>query len=654
MAATVTVDFNANLTRFTNSVDRLTNDLSKFQTNSDRIAGNVSKAFSRSFTEINSAFSLLGSGLDKLSQMASGIMSFVGDATKAQDEMGKMAQKAGIGVEALSGLSYAAKLAGADTQTLVASSKKLSENILESARAASGSSTMFSSLGIAVKDSGGKLRETDQIMLDVAGKFAGMKDGADKSRMAVQLFGKSGLEMIPFLNQGKDGIQALTKEAEKLGLVISKDAAAASERFNDNLDRLSMAGEGLKRSIGNNALPVLNFFVQSLTDAGTQGNSLSTSIKEFTSQKNLERWAENGAQVLAFMADAAKGVAVVFQDLGGAIGAGAAAIVQVLKGNFEGAAEINRQWQEDSLKLYDYTSFSEKVTGFFAAYREESAKTKEAVKSDVVAGRVFTAEELKKQDDLRKKYGEAEQIRILGAFEVRKQKLEESARDEIALLDANSRDYASLKYAIEQKLAADIMALQNATAVNGAAGNAAVLASTAVSAQQRVGIETTAAAQVAAVWSQANAAKAGQTGGEIMNRGTPGEFVSNWDASGKYVGDLGKTVSGIGALGNSYSSSGRKLSMHEEISMLNGFARFADGGSFMVGGSGGTDSQLVQFMATPNERVTVSTPGQQAAGGATTINVNVSGGNPQSIIAAIRQALRTEPGMFSTGMARAG
>lgn len=38
---------------------------------------------------------------------------------------------------------------------------------------------------------------------------------------------------------------------------------------------------------------------------------------------------------------------------------------------------------------------------------------------------------------------------------------------------------------------------------------------------------------------------------------------------------------------------------------------FADGGSFIVGGSGGTDSQLVQFMASPNERVTIETPSQR-------------------------------------------
>jgi hypothetical protein len=40
------------------------------------------------------------------------------------------------------------------------------------------------------------------------------------------------------------------------------------------------------------------------------------------------------------------------------------------------------------------------------------------------------------------------------------------------------------------------------------------------------------------------------------------------------------------------------------------YGRFADGGDFDVAGAGGTDSQLVQFMATPGERVSVRTPQQ--------------------------------------------
>jgi lambda family phage tail tape measure protein len=54
---------------------------------------------------------------------------------------------------------------------------------------------------------------------------------------------------------------------------------------------------------------------------------------------------------------------------------------------------------------------------------------------------------------------------------------------------------------------------------------------------------------------------------------------------------------------------------------------FASGGSFTVGGSGGTDSKLVAFKATPGEMVDVRTPGQAAQGGGqTVVNVINNGG----------------------------
>ncbi|MBI3528219.1 MAG: phage tail length tape measure family protein [Betaproteobacteria bacterium] len=61
---------------------------------------------------------------------------------------------------------------------------------------------------------------------------------------------------------------------------------------------------------------------------------------------------------------------------------------------------------------------------------------------------------------------------------------------------------------------------------------------------------------------------------------------------------------------------------------------FATGGSFMVGGSGSTDSQPVHFMATPGERVTIQTPGQQSrapAGGGDTYYIDASGADPGAI-----------------------
>jgi len=93
-----------------------------------------------------------------------------------------------------------------------------------------------------------------------------------------------------------------------------------------------------------------------------------------------------------------------------------------------------------------------------------------------------------------------------------------------------------------------------------------------------------------------------------------------------------------------------------------GLPGFATGGSFTVGGSGGTDSQFVPIMATPGERVTVETPAQQRqsdrGGGGSSVNVSTqfdSQGLADVVTTAIRgpdgqqaiaQAITMNPRMF--------
>lgn len=64
---------------------------------------------------------------------------------------------------------------------------------------------------------------------------------------------------------------------------------------------------------------------------------------------------------------------------------------------------------------------------------------------------------------------------------------------------------------------------------------------------------------------------------------------------------------------------------------LGGLLGFATGGSFTVGGSGGTDSQLVAFKATPGEQVDISTRAQQRAG---TLGGNAPTGGGTTVVPA--------------------
>ena len=98
--------------------------------------------------------------------------------------------------------------------------------------------------------------------------------------------------------------------------------------------------------------------------------------------------------------------------------------------------------------------------------------------------------------------------------------------------------------------------------------------------------------------------------GESSSQGFLNNIFSGSGGGGLLGGLFGSSANGLlSSLGSLFSGGGSSGFLGGLFSIFG----FANGGSFMVGGSGGVDSQLVAFAASPNERVTVETPDQQRA-----------------------------------------
>ncbi|MBO9589062.1 hypothetical protein [Devosia sp.] len=195
------------------------------------------------------------------------------------DRMGEIAQSLGITVEALSSLGYVAKMSGTDVETLSVGLKKLSQNMLAVAEGAGGTAgSAFQMLGVKVKDAEGNLRSSDQVLIDIAEKFAGMEAGALKTATAIRLFGKSGADLIPLLDQGRDGIAALTAEADRLGITISGATAAAAGRFNDALDRMQSIADGFTNKVMAGVVPALDKLATKLAESATSFGGLQVAV----------------------------------------------------------------------------------------------------------------------------------------------------------------------------------------------------------------------------------------------------------------------------------------------------------------------------------------------------------------------------------------
>ena len=269
-----------------------------------------------------------------------GLTAMVKSAIDTGDALDEMSQRVGVSVETLSVWKPAAEQSGVSSESFEKGLRKLSTTMLEAATGSEDAARGFSAVGVEFKNQDGTLRATDQVLLDLAERFKAMPDGAEKTALAVQLFGKSGAELIPFLNQGRDGINELAAEMQTLGVQMSSETAAQAGNFNDALDKLKLATTSIGNQIIASLLPALNDMAGGMVESAKQGGTLRVIL-------------DGVVLVLKTLALGAATVGKAFVALGEAIGAGVAAAVEALKGNTDGAKAIIADLKGNLVKRLD-------------------------------------------------------------------------------------------------------------------------------------------------------------------------------------------------------------------------------------------------------------------------------------------------------------
>ena len=269
-----------------------------------------------------------------------GLTAMVKSAINTGDALDEMSQRVGVSVETLSVWKPAAEQSGVSGESFEKGLRKLSTTMLEAATGSEDAARGFSAVGVEFKNQDGTLRATDQVLLDLAERFKAMPDGAEKTALAVQLFGKSGAELIPFLNQGRDGINELAAEMQALGVQMSSETAAQAGNFNDALDKLKLATTSIGNQIIASLLPALNDMAGGMVESAKQGGTLRVIL-------------DGVVLVLKTLALGAATVGKAFVALGEAIGAGVAAAVEALKGNTDGAKAIIADLKGNLIKRLD-------------------------------------------------------------------------------------------------------------------------------------------------------------------------------------------------------------------------------------------------------------------------------------------------------------
>lgn len=226
------------------AVKKSTDKLSAFE----RTTGKIGRSMMNAGTVMAGAGAAVGASIFAVGKASA---DYAGD-------MYDMARGAGIGVEAFQKLAYAGRMSGVETEKLSASLVKFDRMVAEAAGGNKTYMQTFEDLGIKIKDSAGNLRQPNEIFEDVADIFHNTEDGIGKTALAVELFGKSGADLIPMLNDGKAGLKAFYAEAERLGLVLSDETTAKGDAFSDQLENIGEQVKGVKLQLGAALIPALS------------------------------------------------------------------------------------------------------------------------------------------------------------------------------------------------------------------------------------------------------------------------------------------------------------------------------------------------------------------------------------------------------------
>lgn len=157
---------------------------------------------------------------------AAAVISYGKSILDTADNLAKLSQKTGVSVEDLSAFQKSAELAGVSSEGLSSSMLRLNKSLADAAGGAKLQTDALAAVGISQKEIAGL--SPAQALERIADAFANTEDGANKTQVAMALFGKAGAELIPLLNGGSKALRAF-------GSTFSTDFAKKAEEFNDNL-----------------------------------------------------------------------------------------------------------------------------------------------------------------------------------------------------------------------------------------------------------------------------------------------------------------------------------------------------------------------------------------------------------------------------------
>ena len=221
------------------------------------------------FKKADGAFkSLIGLSAELVSRtigVGAELFSVAVQAAEAGDAIRDTAIALGLTVSEVQELSYAASQSGVAFQELETALRNQQREADEARRGNKEARDTFERLGKGMLELVEKGTKTPELFEAVADRMAAIEDPAERTALALKLFGRSGLTLVPLLKEGAAGIQAMRARMRELG-VITQEEADLSDAFNDSLAEGAIVAKVVKNRFGFALIPTFKRTVEWLRD----------------------------------------------------------------------------------------------------------------------------------------------------------------------------------------------------------------------------------------------------------------------------------------------------------------------------------------------------------------------------------------------------
>lgn len=213
-----------------------------------RKVGNVNlRAASEQVKELGGKLESAGQALMPLSAagaaVAGGIGALAYKSGQAADDLNTLSKVTGISTYELQKYNAAADLVDVSTEAIAKSHAKLSKNMAAAANGSKTQAAAFEQLGVKVTNADGSLRDSDAVFQDVVTALGGMKNETERDALAMQLMGKSAMELNPLIEDQGETYKNVADTLAKYNLdFVDQETLDKANEFNDELDMMKVLG----------------------------------------------------------------------------------------------------------------------------------------------------------------------------------------------------------------------------------------------------------------------------------------------------------------------------------------------------------------------------------------------------------------------------